>query len=76
MKVAVSPEGKPLADSEIALLKPPETAAVIVEFPVPPSATVTDVGFAASEKLGLLVTVRVTPVVSVNPPPVPVIVMV
>src|SRR3954467_4175787 len=35
---AVTPAGRPEAESEMALLKPPETAVVIVEVPVPPCA--------------------------------------
>jgi hypothetical protein len=36
LKLAVTPEGKPLADKVTALLKPPEGVAVMVEVPEPP----------------------------------------
>jgi hypothetical protein len=36
LKLAVTPDGKPLADNVIALLNPPEGVAVMVEVPVPP----------------------------------------
>ena len=54
----VTPVGCPVADSAIAELKPPETVVVIVEVPLLPCATDTDVGEAERLKLG------------VDPPPV------
>jgi hypothetical protein len=36
LKLAVTPEGKPLADSAIAPSNPPEAVAVIVDVPWPP----------------------------------------
>ena len=53
LKVAVTPEGSPLAVSAIALLKPPEIAVVTVEVPLEPCTTLTAVGLAVIEKLGL-----------------------
>src|SRR5437764_13826064 len=47
LKEAVTPAGRPEADSEMAELKPPETAVVIVEVPVPPCAMEAAVGAAA-----------------------------
>ena len=48
----------PLADRAMALLNPPEMAGVMVVVPLAPCWTVTDVGFAESEKLGLVVKVK------------------
>ena len=78
LKLAVTPEGKPLADRAIAESNPPEMAAVIEEVPELPGATVSEAGLAESAKPGvpLEVTVRVMLAVSVRPPPVPVMVMV
>ena len=76
LKLADTPAGIPLAESEIRLSKPPEIAAVMVELALPPSAAVTDVGFAESAKPGLAVIVRVTLVVLVSAPPVPAMTMV
>ena len=62
-KLTLTPPGSPLADKVIAELKLPETAVVIVEVsPLPPRATVTEVGDAEMVKLGFAppVTVRVT----------------
>jgi hypothetical protein len=42
----VTPEGWPEAVKAIAELKPPVTVLVIVDFPEPPCATVTDAGDA------------------------------
>src|SRR4051794_28788124 len=62
----------------MAELKPPETAVVIVELPAAPLAIETELGDAAMVKLGVgtLVTVRLTVVVWVTLPPVPVMVIV
>jgi len=78
LKPAVTPAGMPLADRATALLNPPTTADVIVEVPLAPWFTVTDAGLGVSVKLGevLAVTVSETVVVSVSPPPVPVMVIV
>jgi hypothetical protein len=77
VKLAVTPEGKPPAERAIAELNPPEMAAVIVEFPEPPGATMTEAGLADSEKPGAVPEpiVRLTPAVSFSPPPLPVMVM-
>ncbi len=45
-KLAVTPEGRPLAESEIEELKPPEMVVVIVEVPDEPCVTVRLVGEA------------------------------
>jgi hypothetical protein len=78
LKPAVTPEGKPLADRAIAELNPPVMAAVMEEVPELAGATVSEAGLAESEKPGVTpeVTVSVTLVVSVRPPPLPVTVMV
>src|SRR5436305_5008302 len=60
LKEAVTPAGRPEAESEMALLKPPETAVVIVEAPVPPWAIETEVGEAAIVKSGVTAVVGVT----------------
>ena len=72
LKPTVTPVGWPLAE-----LKPPETAVVIVDLPLLPCTTDTEVGEADMVKLGLatVVTVRETVVVSVVAPEVPVTVM-
>jgi len=77
LKVAVTPVGKPLAEREIAELKPPATVVVILDVPEPRRATETEVGEAESVKLAETgaVTVSDTVVVCVTPPPVPVTVM-
>ena len=68
----------PVADKEIAELKPFSAVVLIVEVPEVPRATVTDAGDAVIEKCGGFddVTVRETVVVCVFPPPVPVTVTV
>jgi hypothetical protein len=77
LKLAVTPDGRPLADKATAESKPPETAVVIVELPELPLDTVSEVGEALMVKLALAgaVTVRVTVDVCVTPPPVPVTVI-
>jgi hypothetical protein len=77
LKETVTPVGCPEADSDTALLKPPETAVVTVDEPEFPCCTDTDVGEAAIVKFGVAaaVTVRETEVVWVVPPPVPVMVI-
>ena len=74
LKVAVTPAGAPDAVRAIAELNPPDTAVVMVETPLFPCATETEVGEAASVKAGLAAAVTVSEIVadSVSPPPVPV----
>jgi len=76
LKATVTPEGWPLADSAIAELNPPETFVVMVDEPLLPWTTETEVGEAEMVKAGAALTVRVMVAVCVNPPPVPVTVMV
>ncbi len=78
LKVAVTPDGSPLADKAIAELKPPVTVLVIVEVTELPLTTLTEEGEALRVKLPVTgaVTVRLTVAVCVSPPPVPVTVMV
>ena len=76
LKLTVVPEGTPLADRLMALLKPPLTVVVMVELPWTPCATLTEVGAALMVKLGGVVTVSVTLVVCWIPPPLPVTVIV
>src|SRR5580698_125996 len=73
LKLAVAPEGRPLADNAIAASKLPEMLAVMVDCPEPSGATVKAFGFADSEKPGAPpdVMVRLPPAVDVTPPPVP-----
>ena len=77
-KVAVTPLGRAELDSVTAPVKPPEGVTVIVLLPLAPCVTVTLVGEAESEKLGVATafTVRETEVVCVRAPEIPVIVMV
>jgi hypothetical protein len=77
LKAAVTPLGRPDADRAIAELKPPETAVVMVDLPVLPSAIDTEVGEAASVNAGVAAEVTVSEMVAVcvMPPPVPVTVM-
>jgi len=60
LKEAVTPAGRPEADSEMALLKPPETAVVTVEVPVLPWTTETEAGAAETVKSGVEVATGVT----------------
>lgn len=77
LKLTVTPVGWPLAVRPIAELKPPETAVVIVDVPLLPCTTETEVGEAEMVKfgVGVLVTVSETLVVSVVLPEVPVTVI-
>src|ERR1700691_1715661 len=77
LKVTVTPVGWPLAVKAIAESKPPETVVVIVEEPLLPCTTETEVGEAEMVKAGLAVAVTVseTAVVSVVLPEVPLTVM-
>ena len=52
LKLAVAPEGRPLADNETAELKPPVTDVVIAEFPEPAAGILSDAGNAPIERLG------------------------
>ena len=52
LKVTVTPDGWPVADKAMAELKPPETAVVMVDVPLLPCATETEVGEAERVKLG------------------------
>jgi hypothetical protein len=76
LKVTVCAFPCPEADKEIAELKPPETAVVIVAPPDAFLATVIEVGEAEMVKPADTpdVTVSETVAVCVSPPPVPVIV--
>src|SRR6185503_518526 len=55
LKLAVTPAGRPLAESETAELKPPETVVETVVVFVPPCATDTVVGDAVRAKSGVCV---------------------
>ena len=55
VKVTVTPVGWPLALRATAELKPPETVVVIVELPLLPATTETEVGEAAMVKAGVCV---------------------
>lgn len=78
LKLAVTPEGKPDADSETAALKPPLTVVETVLLLEPAWATDTLEGEALTAKSGVAaeVTVRVMAAVCVTPPPVAVTVTV
>ena len=73
LKLTVTPLGWPVADNPITESNPPETAVVIVDFPLEPRATESELGEALMEKP--VVTVKVTVVVCVMPPPIPVTVI-
>lgn len=77
LKLTVTPEGCPLADNATAELNPPLTVVEIVELPLLPCATETELGEAeiVNAGVGAVVTVSVTVVVCVSPPPVPVTVI-
>lgn len=77
LKPTFTVDGWPVADKVIAELKPPETVVLIVELPLLPCTTETEVGEAEMVKLGVpaAVTVSETEVVSVVLPAVPVTVM-
>jgi hypothetical protein len=76
VKLTVTPVGCPVADNVTAELNPPETAVVMVDRPVSPR-TVSEFGEAEMVKSGVpgAVTVNVTVVVCVMPPPMPVTVI-
>src|SRR5271166_5136467 len=77
LKLTVVPVGTPEADRLIELLNPPLMAVVIVELPWFPCATLSEAGEGETVKFGWLdcVTVRLTVVVCLIPPPVAVTVM-
>jgi len=77
LKLAVTPVGWPLADKLTAESNPPETVLVIFEVPELPLETLIDVGEAERAKLATTgaVTVRVTVVVCIRLPLVPVMVI-
>jgi hypothetical protein len=52
LKLAVTPEGKPLARSETDPVNPPLRATVMVLLAVEPRLIVSEEGFADKEKLG------------------------
>jgi hypothetical protein len=60
LNAAVTPEGSPLAESETAELKPPETVVEMVLVPELPAATERLVGDALSVKLGEVAAFTVT----------------
>jgi hypothetical protein len=74
LKATLTPDGSPDADNAMEELKPPETVVVIVTLPELPRFTVSELGKALMVKSGLapaVVTVKVTVVVSIRPPPDP-----
>jgi hypothetical protein len=77
VKLTVTPAGWPVADKATAELKPPEMATPIVEVPLLPRPTVTEAGDPEMVKSGVAagVTVNVTVVVCIRPPPEPVTVI-
>ena len=64
-KLAVTPAGKPEAESETAELKPPLIVVEIVELPDVPCTTERLVGDALSEKFGDVAELTVTAIVAV-----------
>jgi hypothetical protein len=77
LKLTVTPAGWPVADKATAELNPPEIAIVTVDEPLFPCTTGTEVGDAERVKLGVApeLTVNVTVVVCMTPPPEPVTVI-
>ena len=75
LKLKVTPEGWPEADKPMAELKDPEMAVVMVDVPLLPRATETAVGDAEMVKFAGPTTVRLSVVVRVMPPPIPVMVI-
>ena len=71
LKLAVTPEGRPEAESEIAELNPPDAVVEIVLLPLLPWATDRLLGEALKAKSGVAVavTVKAIVVVCVMPPP-------
>jgi hypothetical protein len=60
LNAAVTPEGRPLAESDTAELKPPETVVEIVLVPLLPAATERLVGDALNVKFGEVAAFTVT----------------
>ena len=58
LKVTVTPAGWPVADNEMAELKPLSTVLAIVDLPVPPCSTETVVGEAVRPNPGVLIAPR------------------
>lgn len=77
-KVAVTPVGRPVAESATEPVKPFCGVTLMVVVPLPPCATVSEVGEEASVKLAVAdaATVTVTVVLAVKLPDVPLIVTV
>ena len=77
VKLTVTPVGCPVADKPTAELNPPEIAVVMVDEPLLPCTTDAEAGDAEMVKsgTGAAVTVRVTVVVFIRPPPEPVTVI-
>ena len=75
LKLTDTPDGCPDADNATAELKPLLPVEVMVDVPLLPCTTETDVGLAAIDNLGAAVTVSVTVDVCVSPPPMPVTVI-
>jgi hypothetical protein len=76
-KLAVTPDGSPVAERVTAELNPPDGVTVRLTGAVPARATFTVEGVAVRASVGAAaVTVRATVAVFVTPPPVPVIVTV
>jgi len=75
LKVTVVPEGIPVADRLMALLKPPLMVVVMVEVPWVPCCTGSEDGEAEMVKFAAPVTVSVTVVFCWIPPPLPVTVI-
>ena len=76
LKDTVTPLGWPEADNVIDELNPPEGEGVIVDVPLEPSATETEVRDGEMVKLGPATTFKVTVAVFEISPPVPVTVIV
>jgi len=75
LKLTVTPEGWPDADKAMEELKLPVAAVVMVEVPLLPSATESEVGEAPMVKFAGPLMVRLTVVVCVTLPPMPVTVI-
>jgi hypothetical protein len=77
VKPTVTPVGCPVADKATAELNPPEMPTVIVDEPLLPCTTDAELGDAEIVKLGTAngVTVNVTVVECIRPPPEPVTVI-
>ncbi len=76
LKLALAPVGKPVALKDTVPLKPLSGLTVMVLLALPPGLTVAEVGFATNVKSAGAVTTRLTVVVCVRPPLVPVMVSV